>query len=127
MEVLYLAVDPPTVSATDKKHNAGLFRRGDVITMRPDGWKWGTAEVVPPFGIAKISLSIDSGLQDYVYLLQPDPYNGDDSELLRPRTYKLDALLLDSPMTVAEFEAAIVKKDPPEKDGTVIGSDPVIT
>lgn len=120
MEVLYLATDPlPTL---DARWNAGLFRRGDVIAIKPDGWNWGTFERLPPFGRLRVAAVPD----DYIFLVQGDPDNGDDSELLRPRAYRLDIALLKNPLSRSDFDATVNRKEPPERDGTVLGTDPVV-
>lgn len=45
-EILVKAVD-----ATHRdpiKDTRGCYKRGDVVIVKPDGWEWGTEEVLPP-------------------------------------------------------------------------------
>lgn len=45
-ELLIKAVDATHTDPT--KDVLGCYKRGDVVLVRPNGWTWGTKEVLPP-------------------------------------------------------------------------------
>lgn len=45
------------ISATNPdpvKNERGCYKRGDIVDVRPDGWKWGNEERLPKFVLVKI-------------------------------------------------------------------------
>lgn len=59
---------------------------GDIVVVKPDGWKWGRAECPPDFIIVKVFGISAESVNHYLYSI----YEGEDSgKLLKFRRYKI--------------------------------------
>ena len=75
---------------SDKKKNSYNARSqiGDVILVRPDGWKWGKCECLPGYIVIKLSGTPEKDLK---YLEEPLVEINEEiqrSKLLKKRKYK---------------------------------------
>jgi hypothetical protein len=48
-------IDTSKMDAEELTSFSARFRKGDIIVVRPDGWKWGKEECLPNFVVIKIS------------------------------------------------------------------------
>lgn len=70
-ELLIKAVDAK--NPTPGIDLAGCYKRGDVVIVKPDGWKWGKCEGLPRFIVLKVpSMTIESAEQYIESLTQPE-------------------------------------------------------
>jgi hypothetical protein len=74
--------------------NEARSRKGDIIVVKPDGWKWGKEECPPRFVVVKLK---DVTVEDVKYLEQPlydmsDPKN---PVILKRRQYSIDKAIVD--------------------------------
>lgn len=125
-EILYLAAEPKSLrqerTDEDKRWNAGLFRAGDVIAVKPDGWRWGTEELKAPFGVARLP---GVPVEKMEHLLAGDPDDGSGTLFLRQRTYKINAAALKADMTETDFKRDVQEvKSEPARDSSAIGPEP---
>jgi hypothetical protein len=70
-------------------------RKGDIIVVRPDGWKWGREECPPRFVVVKLK-GVD--IKDVKHYEQPlmDKTNPEKPVMLKRRQYAIDALTVDT-------------------------------
>lgn len=74
---------------TDKDSYNSRSQMGDVVVVRPDGWKWGKAECLPDFIIVKIP---DMSVEEAKKYEEPlnTPAKGDAApKLLKYRKYQI--------------------------------------
>lgn len=93
-------------------------KRGDVITVQPDGWAWGKEELAnPEWRIVKIAASVAECLQ----FLSPElPQSATPDRMIRKRAFKFDLEKLDAGTTdLAELKVTKSRL----VDPNVIGDD----
>ena len=88
--------DVATVSALDsdglRSYNA-RSRKGDIIVVRPDGHKWGTAECLPEFVVVKVV----NVLYDTVSYLENQLWSNDTKpKLLKNRRFHVPDNVVDT-------------------------------
>jgi len=74
-------------------------RKGDIIVIRPDGWKWGREECLPRFIVVKApGLDIKDAVkfESAVYEESIDEDGNPKFKLLKRRKYAFDSFLLNS-------------------------------
>lgn len=65
-------------------------RKGDIIVVRPDGWKWGREECLPRFVVVKVAEK-DTDVKYYEY-----PLTDANNLLVKYRKHAVTAVAVDS-------------------------------
>ena len=68
-------------------------RKGDVIVVRPDGWKWGKEECPPQFVVVKLK-GVD--VKDVKHYEHPLMSNDEEPVMLKRRQYAIDTAIVDT-------------------------------
>lgn len=94
-ELLIKAVD--ATHDDPEKDQRGCYKRGDIVVVRPDGWGWGTQEVIPPasgglFVVVKITDVTPAQIRRWVKNNWSDDIEGNSDT--RRRRVRIDVHLL---------------------------------
>jgi len=55
MAEILIALNPTNYTHPDpRKDKAGVYKKGDIVIIKPDGWPWGREEGLPKFLIVKL-------------------------------------------------------------------------
>lgn len=97
----------------------GCGKRGDVISVCPDGWNWGTAERVSPYRIVKIPGLVITDAQWAKIALSEREIEGlpESKRTHRKRGWTVDVSGFppgDAPVVLTKSQAlALVRRKPP--------------
>lgn len=91
------------VKAIDAKHDdpvedaRGCYKRGDIVDVRPDGFRWGNEEALPKFIIIKCPGIAVNSVQQYMSSVTQKTITQDKTgnfieqeELVKRRQYSID-------------------------------------
>ena len=104
------------VQAKDSPFDTGA-KKGDIIVVRPDGWKWGKEECLPNYIVVKIP---DIKYDDAKVYEQPlyktktvtiDSKSVEQEVLVKKRKYNIDALKVEQSITAESSVLSVASKD----------------
>lgn len=104
-ELLIKAAEP--WNNDDPKAPASRTRKGDIIVVKPDGWKWGREECPPRFIVLKVPEVKYEDAKKYEESLIEE--KGEESVVLKTRKYAVDVATVNSCALEAKGQKEVAK------------------
>jgi len=76
--------------------NPQASHKGDIIIVKPDGWKWGKCECPPEYVIVKLPNVKPDDIKHYEQTLTTEPDKDGKTEILKRRKYAIDTATVDT-------------------------------
>lgn len=86
-------IDTPKMTKDELVAFNARSRKGDIIVVRPDGWKWGSEECPPRFVVVKLK---GVAVEDVKHYEQPLMDNSNPPVMLKRRKYAIDVATVDT-------------------------------
>ena len=77
-------------------NNPSASSKGDIIIVKPDGWKWGKCECPPEYVVVKLPNVKPDDIKHYEQTLQSEPDIEGKTTLLKRRKYAIDTVTVDT-------------------------------
>ncbi len=87
--------DIDNMTPSEKQSYDARSQKGDIIVVRPDGWKWGKEERPPRFVVVKLKGVKEADVKHYEQTLM-DNSDPEKPVMLKCRKYAVDTLTVDS-------------------------------
>ena len=106
------------VQAKDSPHELGA-KRGDIIVVRPDGWKWGKEECLPNYIVYKLPGLTEEEAKKYEESLTKEVSVTDEisketrteSQMVKKRKYNIPLDTVDTAKTESKSVVSVASKD----------------
>ena len=111
------ADDVDKLSVDEKRSYESRSQIGDVIVVRPDGWKWGKEECLPNFVVIKIpDLKVEDA-KKYEEALYEEVTNEETKEveqrILKRRKHQIPKTVIDGAKIQLKSELSVTKEQKP--------------